>query len=393
MLAIKIWNNFKGYVIIRIEGLQLERLLNLALSQDIYLWDVRRLNNYQVEICVSPKGLAYLIELIDKVGCKYEILQKKGLPYFIERVKHRKMFLTGFILFFLIVFLLSSFIWKIEINGLEQTPQEKVVEYLGDNGIMSGTPKIRISEDEVELLLMNEYNYFSFIEVQKKGVKLIIDIKEETISPEKVDRSYPANIIAAKKGLVEKVVARNGDALVEAGEIVREGQVLISGAMLTNESEIYLVHAEGEILARTRYESEVIEPIVKKIERETGNIFKQKGLKINNRGVRFIKDIPFTDYKEYIIEEKLFDFDIIDIPINIITYEYREIEIEEIKQNIDTLKNSNQLKAIEEINLQIKEGAEIVARDIKHEINGNNLITNVVIETIEEIGKKVIIDN
>ncbi|NLL81549.1 MAG: sporulation protein YqfD [Tissierellia bacterium] len=393
MLAIKIWNNFKGYVIIRIEGLQLERLLNLALSQDIYLWDVRRLNNYQVEICVSPKGLAYLIELIDKVGCKYEILQKKGLPYFIERVKHRKMFLTGFILFFLIVFLLSSFIWKIEINGLEQTPQEKVVEYLGDNGIMSGTPKIRISEDEVELLLMNEYNYFSFIEVQKKGVKLIIDIKEETISPEKVDRSYPANIIAAKKGLVEKVVARNGDALVEAGEIVREGQVLISGAMLTNESEIYLVHAEGEILARTRYESEVIEPIVKKIERETGNIFKQKGLKINNRGVRFIKDIPFTDYKEYIREEKLFDFDIIDIPINIITYEYREIEIEEIKQNIDTLKNSNQLKAIEEINLQIKEGAEIVARDIKHEINGNNLITNVVIETIEEIGKKVIIDN
>ena len=278
------------------------------------------------------------------------------------------MFLTGFILFFLIVFLLSSFIWKIEINGLEQTPQEKVVEYLGDNGIMSGTPKIRISEDEVELLLMNEYNYFSFIEVQKKGVKLIIDIKEETISPEKVDRSYPANIIA-KKGLVEKVVARNGDALVEAGEIVREGQVLISGAMLTNESEIYLVHAEGEILARTRYESEVIEPIVKKIERETGNIFKQKGLKINNRGVRFIKDIPFTDYKEYIIEEKLFDFDIIDIPINIITYEYREIEIEEIKQNIDTLKNSNQLKA-EEINLQIERWNS--SKDIKHEINGNN---------------------
>ena len=76
--------------------------------------------------------------------------------------------------------------------------------------------------------------------------------------------------------------------------------------MLTNESEIYLVHAEGEILARTRYESEVIEPIVKKIERKLKYI-QTKGLKINNRGVRFIKDIPFTDYKEYIREEKLFD--------------------------------------------------------------------------------------
>ena len=163
--------------------------------------------------------------------------------------------------------------------------------------------------------------------------------------------------------------------------------------MLTNESEIYLVHAEGDVLARTRYESEVIETIVKMTEKETGNVFEQKGLKINNRGIRFIKDIPFVNYKEYIKEEKLFDLDIIDIPINIITYEYREVEIEKIRQNIDSLKNSNQLKAIEEINLQIKEGAEIVARDIKHEINENNLITNVIIETIEEIGKKVIIEN
>lgn len=393
MLAIKIWNYFKGYVIIRIEGLQLERLLNLALSQDIYLWDVRRLNYYQVEICVSPKGLGDLIELVNKAGCKYEILQEKGLPFFFERIKHRKMFVTGFVLFFLIVFLLSSFVWKIEINGLEQTPQEKVFEYLNDNGIVSGTPKISISEDEVELLLMNKYNYFSFIEVKKKGVKLVVDIKEESIPPEKIDRDYPANIVAGKKGVVEKIIARNGDALVKVGEIVREGQVLISGAMLTNESEIYLVHAEGDVLARTRYESEVIETIVKMTEKETGNVFEQKGLKINNRGIRFIKDIPFVNYKEYIKEEKLFDLDIIDIPINIITYEYREVEIEKIRQNIESLKNSNQLKAIEEINLQIKEGAEIVARDIKHEINGNNLITNVIIETIEEIGKKVIIEN
>ena len=45
MLAIKIWNYLKGYVIIRIKGLTLERLLNLALSKDIYLWNVNRINS------------------------------------------------------------------------------------------------------------------------------------------------------------------------------------------------------------------------------------------------------------------------------------------------------------------------------------------------------------
>ena len=32
---------FKGYVIIRVEGLTLERFLNLAITSDIYLWDIK----------------------------------------------------------------------------------------------------------------------------------------------------------------------------------------------------------------------------------------------------------------------------------------------------------------------------------------------------------------
>ncbi|WFA09550.1 sporulation protein YqfD [Tissierella sp. Yu-01] len=393
MLAIKIWNYLKGYVIIRIEGLSLERLLNLALTNNIYLWDVKRLNYYQVEVSVSPKGLDSLLELIRKVGCKEEILQERGLPFLLERVKRRKTFVVGFILFIVSIFLLSSFIWKIEINGLEQTPNEKIIEYLNENGISSGKPKMTISEADIELMLINKFDYFSFIEVQKKGIKLVIDIKEEPLPPEIIDRDYPTNIIAKKKGVITKVVARNGEALAKVGEIVKEGQVLISGAMLTNEQEVYLVHADGEVLARTRYEAVVTEPIVKKVEKETGKVFKQKGVKFNKRGIKFIKDIPFDNYKEYIEEDKLIDWDIIDIPVRIITYEYREIEIEEVKQDIEFLKQANQIKAIEEINGEIAEGAEIVTKDVKHSIEENSVNTTVILETIEEIGKKVIIDN
>jgi len=393
MLAIKIWNYFKGYVIIRIEGLSLERLLNLALTNNIFLWDVKRLNYFQVEVSVSPGGLSSLEELIKKVGCKEEILNKKGFPFLLNRLKKRKMFVFGFLLFFVLVFTLSSFIWKIEINGAEQTPKETIIEYLNENGIVSGSPKIKLSEDEIELLLVNEYYYFSFIDVQIKGIKLIIDIKEEPIAPEMVNRDYPANIIARKKGVITKVIARNGDTVVKVGQIVNEGQLLISGVMESNNENFYLVHADGEILARTRYEAKVEEPIVKMTEKETGKVFEQKGIKINKRGIKFIKDIPFTNYKEYIEENNLFNWDSIDFPIKLITYEYREVEIEEMKQDVEFLKKSNQLKAIEIINKELSKDAQIVNKDINHIIDGNNIITTVIVETIEEIGKKIIIDN
>jgi similar to stage IV sporulation protein len=393
MLAIKIWNYLKGYVIIRIEGLSLERLLNLALTNNIYLWDVKRLNYFQVEACVSPKGLPDLEELIRKVGCKEEILDRKGLPFLVERIKKRKMFVFGAVIFFFIIFMLSSFIWKIEIKGAEQTPNDDIISYLNENGISTGTPKMAISEEDIKLLLINEYDYFSFVNVQTKGVKLLIEVKEEDLPPEVVDKNYPANIVARKKGVITKVVARNGDAVVKPGQIVNENQVLISGAMENADASFYLVHADGEVLALTRYESVVEEPIVKKVEKETGRTIEQKGLKINNRGIKLIKDIPFTNYKEYIIEKNLINWDDIDFPIKTVTYEYREVEIKEIKQDLDFIKQSNQLKAIEEINKELYEGAEIVSKEVIHNIEGNIVSTKVVVEAIEEIGKKVILNN
>lgn len=392
MLAIKIWNYLKGYVIIRIEGLAMERLLNLALSNDVYLWDLRRLNYFQVEVCVSLKGLATLEDLIEKTGCKGEILQQRGFPKHMDRIKNRKMFFIGFLLFFLITFILTSFIWKIEINGVEQTPVEEVVEYLNDKGILSGTHKSKLDEEEVKLLLINGYDYFSFIDVKIRGIKLIIDIKEEDIPPEEVNKDYPANIVAKKKGVIINVIARNGDSVVKEGQVVRENQLLISGAIENQDGSYNIVHADGEVIAKTTYETKVSEPILKKIEKETGRVFTQRGLKINNRGILIIKDIPFNTYKEYIVEDNLFNIDSIDLPIKFITYEYRETETREVKQNIETIKNSNQLKAIEIINKELSQGAEIVSRDIDHEIEGNILTTRVTVETLEDIGRKAIIN-
>lgn len=394
MLAIKIWNYLKGYVIIRIEGLSLERLLNLALTNNIYLWDVKRLNYFQVEANVSLKGLKDIEDLVNKLGCKLTILNNKGLPFLVEKIKKRKMFAIGFLSCILLLILLSSFILKIEVNGLEQTPKEKMYDLLERNKVNLGTFKRSISTEQLELAILDEFNYFSFIDVQIKGVKLIIEIKEEPIPPEKVDKSYPSNIVARKKGVIEKIVARNGVAVVKEGQIVQQNQVLISGVIDNENIDPYLVHADGEVLARTRYVETVEDMVVKKVEKETGKVLKQRGIKINNTGVKFIKDIPYENYKEIVIEERLFDWDFIevDFPIKFITYEYRETTITEIKQDPEFIKRANQLKAIEKINKELYEGAEIVAKEINHSIENNILKTTVVIETIEEISKQQIIN-
>lgn len=397
MLAIKIWNYFKGYVIIRVEGLTLERLLNLAATYDIYLWDVKRHSNIVLEMKSTTKGFKELKNIVKKVGCRVEIKKKEGLPFFIMKLKERKMLAIGFLLFWVAIFLLTSTIWKIEILGNEQTPREEIISLLKENNISTGKIKYQFEKETIKDILIDNYDYFSFISVNIKGTKLTIEIKEQDLPPEKVDKNYPCHIVAKKKGVIVKIVSKNGKSVVEKGQVVSEGEILITG-ILTNESlmQEILVHSEGEVLALTRYSSVVKEPIIKYEEKYTGKVYKQRGLKIKDKGIRFIKgEIPFSNYKEFILEKDLINLDKydIDFPIKIVDYEYREVEIKEVKQNIDFLKKANQIEATKEINKQLSPNVKIQSKNTRHQIDENILTTQVTVEAIEDIGRKQIIDN
>lgn len=397
MLAIKLWKYAKGYVIIEIEGLTLERVLNLALINNIYLWDVKRISNLQVQVSLNFGALKDLEKLVKRLGCNTRIVEKIGFPFLFYRIKKRKMLGLGLIVSICLVLLLSSIIWEIEIQGSEQIPREEIIKELKKNDIKLGKFKKSINEDIVHNIILKKFDYISFLDVRINGIKLIVNLKEQPIPIEKIDKSYPAHLVAKKKGVITKLVVKEGRALVEKRQIVGEGQLLISGFM---ENEIsqdgYLVHAEGEVFAQTRYTTTVELPIVKTIKNETGRVYRQRGIKIKDNGIKFLNgEVPFEDYIEEVEEKKLINlkWPKIDIPLSSIKYEYREVRIEEVRREIDFLKRTAQVEGIEKINEELSKDSDIVSKNTIYTINDNTLKAKIIIDTIEDITKVEIISN
>lgn len=393
METIKAWYFLKGYVIIRVEGFTLERFLNLAATKDIYLWDINRIDYTILEMKATIEGFKALKKVVKNVGCRTEIIDKKGLPFIIYRLKYRKMLGFGFIVFLSIIIFLSSLVWNIEIIGNEKVKTEDITEILEQENIKNGIIKYKLDKDYIEHLLLSEFEVFSFLSVDIKGTKLIIEVKEQDLPPEEINIDTPCNIIASKKGIIEKVIARNGKAVVRKGDVVEKGETLITGAISDEYSEEQIfVHAEGEVLARTIYSHTIDEPMVKTVKEETGRVYERRELKIGDKGIQFFKgDIPYEEYTESVREAKLFDIDL-DIPIKLLVHEYKEVEIKETKRNIDFLKQSNHINAVEKLNEQLSSDTQIESKDVKHNIKDNILSTYVVIEVIESIGQKNIIN-
>lgn len=393
MEIIKIWNYFRGYVIIKVEGLTLERFLNLAADKDIYLWDIKRINYTLLEMKVSTKGFRALKEVVRKVGCRVEIVDKKGIPFILYRLKNRKMLGFGFLIFFIIVIILSSFIWSIEIIGNETYSDEIIMNFLADENIKSGIIKYHIDKDYIRNLLLNELEQLSFVSVDIKGTKLIISIYEQDVPPEKLNINTPCHIVASKKGVIIKTIAKNGNTMVRKGDVVKKGQILIAGIVAEeNTEEEILVHAEGEVLAKTRYFYRLDEPLVKMVEEETGEKIEVHEIKFGEKGVQFFREeIPYEHYIENTKEIKPFNGRF-HLPFKLFVHEYIEVEKKEVKQNIEFLKKSSYIKAIEELNKQIPKEAQLQSKDVVYDLKNGILSTYVVIEVVEDIGQKQIIN-
>ncbi|QQY80473.1 hypothetical protein EDD65_102120 [Keratinibaculum paraultunense] len=392
MGLIKIWNYLRGYVIIKVEGLTLERFLNLAADKDIYLWDIKRIDYTLLKMKVSAKGFKELKEVVKKVGCRVEVVNKKGMPFLLYRLKNRKVLGLGVFIFFSVIIILSSFIWSIEIIGNEIYSDDSIIEFLSNKNIKSGIIKYTIDKDYIKNLLLNKFEYISFASIDIKGTRLIISIQEQDIPPKKLDTSIPCNVVASKKGIIVKVIAKNGKTMVRKGDVVKKGQILIAGIIADdNAEESILVHADGDVIARTRYSYRLEEPIVKVIEEETENKIEIYEIKFGEKGIQFFSEnIPYEYYVQKTKEVKPFGGKIY-LPFRIFVHEYVEVEKREVKQNIEFLKQSSYIKAVEELNKQIPEEAEIQSKDVMYNIEKNILSTYVVVEVVEDIGQKQII--
>lgn len=390
MLVIRLWNYLRGYVIIRVEGLTLEKFINLAIAKNIYLWDIIRVDYTTLEAKISINGFKALKPVVRRVGCRVNIISKNGYPFFINKFKYRKMLAFGFVLALIIVFFLTSLIWSIDIKGNERISSDEVLDYLEDMGVELGTPKRKIDVTEIKKQLLTSVESLSFVRAEIKGTKLIIEIKESDLKPNEVDRKYNCHIVASKKAVIEKITAKNGKSIVEKGDIVKEGQILISG--IINEENLenpYLVHSEGEVFGKTWYNKVLKEPIVKEIKEETGETFTTKEVKLGNKGIHLINgEIPFSNYIEEVQSKKLFSWKEFSLPFEIIEHKYKEVKIQKVTRNIDSLKKISSYEGVKQLMEELPEGAQVISKDVSYTIDGNNLITTVTVEVIEEIGVK-----
>lgn len=255
------WNSLCGYVMIRMDGLGLERMLNSMLQAGIPVWNVRREGRTRMTAEISAKDFLRLRSLRKGARCRIHIAERHGMPFLLARFRFRKLLVLGALLCFALLAAAQTRVWHIRVEGCARVPEAVVLRALAEAQAEVGMACANVEAAALGQAVRAYDSRIAWTGIRLDGVIMQVQVVEAEPIPELPDKSQPADVVAKKDGIVERVTALSGKASVKPGDAVRLGDILIRGD-ITREgaAERLLVYAEGEVFAQVWYTASVTLP-------------------------------------------------------------------------------------------------------------------------------------
>lgn len=223
----------RGYVKIRVEGESTERFLNLCCYHHIFVWGLVPCN-MAYEMYVTIDGFRKLRPVIRKTHTKVTLVKRYGFPFFVFQNRKRKLFVPGFLLCMILLYVYSGFIWDIHFEGNETYTDEVLMEFLQRIDVYPAMPQKKVDCPQIVKEIREEYDDIVWVSVSIEGSRLFIHIKEndDTFQDETEDADQPqtpTDLVATMDGTITSIITRSGVPLVHAGDEVKKGDILVSG--------------------------------------------------------------------------------------------------------------------------------------------------------------------
>lgn len=397
LMFLTLWNYIRGYVIIYITGFSVERFINLAVNHGIFIWDVYPEKN-RVIMKARTGNIQALKDCCIKTGCKLEVVGEYGLPVFLKKCVLHKAYVGGVLGFTVVMYIMSSFIWTVNVEGTERINPEDIITSCKQKGIAPGKLKKGLDLYEIGKSLMVEYNDISWIAINMKGTGVVVNIVETIPKTQFVEREKPTDVIAEHDGKIVSIVQSSGTPVVKVGDEVKKGDVLISNVIALKDGTEQVgeksVCASGEVYAEKNYELEGTSPLIYNEKVFTDKTKTDYSLYIGDKVFDFIRPSDIIDFEKVIDDKYKIDIGDYTVPFGINKTVYGQVKTEEKRRTEKEAETLAQKQLEDKITaLTMEYGAEVTALDTEISTDGLSVTAKGYLTVVMRIDKQQEVEN
>lgn len=216
-----------GYVEFTVRG-GAPRLFTMAAKNGLLLWDFAW-EGETARARMRAKEYRRLPLLCRRSGASARLEKKRGLPFFTARLARRKGLLAGTVLGAALFWYLSGFVWGVTVTGTETVTERQVRDAAAQYGVSVGSPRAQLKPRQAAHGILAQIGRLSWASVNTDGCFVEVAVKEGEPAPEAETQERWSNLVASRGGVVVSAQAEQGRLEVQPGDVVEQGQLLVSG--------------------------------------------------------------------------------------------------------------------------------------------------------------------
>lgn len=315
-------------------------------------------------------------------------LREGGLPQVLRRYRRRWGLIIGMIFFVGVVWLSGRFVWNIEVTGTDRYHPRDVLEELASQGFGVGTyiPDVDVRELQNRVLISSDR--FAWISVNLFGTTAQVEVVELAARQIPKRETAPANLVAAVDGQITRLELRSGWPSVAVGDVVRSGELLVSGLGETKDARTLTARAEGKVYAQVVHELSVEIPLDYEVKRYTGEKKREKRIIFFGKEINlFTKTGILGGSCDTIENERILSFfGQVSVPVSFLTTTHLAYVIEPARRTEEAALALAELELRQQTDALCAE-AELVQRNLRTTVTDTAVRLDCTIWCIENIAQ------
>jgi len=239
-------------------GYNIDNLLKSLYLRKVTLQNVVRPSHDKVSFEIQDKDIKKVKRLITNFKIQQYPTKIKRLP---KLLLANIGVLIGVFVGVIFSICASAYTWQIQIYGTVELSTQDILTVLADNNIKTGKINLQSSE-EIEEILMNNYDRIAQVSVIREGTAIIINLSEKLVYNE----TEYAPIIASQNGVIRSINLITGTINVKVGDYVNAGDILVFPFNVNTNGDKVSVEPMAEIVAEmyvvTKCEMKRIETVL-----------------------------------------------------------------------------------------------------------------------------------
>ncbi|MDO4544780.1 MAG: sporulation protein YqfD [Bacillota bacterium] len=381
----------RHYKKIKVEGTGFNHIVNKCIRSGIALRNLKWRDPLESTMEVQGEDFGRLKKLAGH-SYKMTVLKEGGAIPVFQSMRANLLTVAGAFLLGAFLFYQSLFVAEIRIDGYRTVTEASIRSTLEEEGLYEGARK----EDDysnVKARLYQEYDEITWVSIYEDGRLIKVNIAEAGREGEaSVPEETPVNIVAARSGMIEKITPLQGNAKVQRGDYVNEGDVLISGRYKYQSSDysrgdkfFYLYsHAKGQVMARIPQQlTYYFEKNVRTME-PTGR--KTWAIQVTAGDGSFELGDSRGDYEVSVREETVLLDLVRFIPFTVKLIETEEVTLKERPREMKELRRVTEAAIRQYGKENLEQGEDILSSTMDFYEEENVIKVNVLLETLQDIG-------